>query len=239
MPITNIKKVFGETVKNRRSALGISQETLAERANLHRTYISDIERGTRNVSLENITRIAVALETSVHILFPQPTAVDASAVAAPSSGLVDVLLIEDNVDDIELTLNVFGQARFANHIEVVKDGQEALDYVFCQGRHTERSPDRFPGIILLDLFLPVLSGLEVLRQLKGDKRTRDIPVVVLTTSHVFDDFRACERLGAADYIMKPLDFKKLSQITPNLKLDWVLVKPAGQTPTDTGIEMRA
>jgi CheY-like chemotaxis protein/DNA-binding XRE family transcriptional regulator len=221
----DIKKLFGESVKRLRSSLGISQEVLAERADLHRTYISDVERGTRNLSLESITRLAAALEVAVPVLFPAIGELGDLSHAAAGMSLVEVLLVEDNPDDVELTRHFFGQARFANHIHVAADGQEALDYLFCQGVHVKRSGEAMPLLILLDLLLPKINGLEVLRQIKADKRTRDIPVIVLTTSHVFDDFKECDRLGAADYIMKPLDFKKLSQITPRLKLDWALVKP--------------
>ena len=221
----DIKKQFGESVKSLRSSLGISQETLAERADLHRTYISDVERGTRNLSLESIIRLAAALEVSVPVLFPQLADAGAINHLVDRVNLVDVLLVEDNPDDVELTRHFFGQARFVNRIHVVVDGQEALDYLFCQGEHARRPSGEMPLIILLDLKLPKVSGLEVLRQIKADKRTRDIPVIVLTTSHVFDDFKECDRLGAADYIMKPLDFRKLSQITPRLKLDWALLRP--------------
>lgn len=226
MATVDIKKLFGESVKRLRSGLGISQEILAERANLHRTYISDVERGTRNLSLESITRLAAALEVSVPVLFPQFGEVATVDHLSPGISLVDVLLVEDNPDDVELTRHFFGQARFANRIHVAADGQAALDYLFCQGDYTERSVAETPLIILLDLQLPKVSGIEVLRQIKLDKQLSEIPVVVLTTSHVFEDFKECEHLGAADYILKPLDFKKLSQITPRLKLDWALFRPA-------------
>jgi len=138
---------------------------------------------------------------------------------------VDILLVEDNADDVELTLHAFKKVRFANRVQVVTDGQEALDYLFCEGAHTDRAAGR-PQVVLLDLYLPKVSGLEVLRRLKADERTRDIPVVILTISQVFSDFSECQRLGAETYIIKPLNFQRLSQVTPRLQLDWALLKSA-------------
>lgn len=139
--------------------------------------------------------------------------------------LVDILLVEDNNDDVELTLHAFKQARFANRIQVASDGQEALDYLFCEGEYANR-PVGNPQIVLLDLYLPKVSGLDVLRRIKADERTRDIPVIILTISQVFSDFAECQRLGAETYVIKPLNFLRLSQVTPRLNLDWALLKPA-------------
>jgi CheY-like chemotaxis protein len=227
------KKSFGSTVKAWRKRLGISQEELAERADLHRTYVSDVERGARNLSLESITRMAHALEVSVAELFPADLPDGTMKTNGSSKELVDVLLVEDNRDDVDLTLHAFKQARFANRIQVVSDGQEALDYLFCQGSHAGRSTNH-PQIVLLDLYLPKVSGLDVLRRLKADERTRSVPVVILTISQVFSDFAECQRLGAETYIIKPLNFQRLSQITPRLNLDWALVRPVLSPPQSVG-----
>ena len=225
MPTVDVKKSFGSTVKAWRKRLGISQEQLAERADLHRTYVSDVERGARNLSLESITRVAQALRVGVAELFPAELPNGAPNGNGRNKDLVDVLLVEDNRDDVDLTLHAFKQARFANRVNVVSDGQEALDYLFCEGKYAGRSAGH-PQIVLLDLYLPKVSGLEVLRRLKTDERTRSLPVVILTISQVFSDFAECQRLGAETYIIKPLNFQRLSQITPRLNLDWALVKPA-------------
>jgi CheY-like chemotaxis protein/predicted XRE-type DNA-binding protein len=231
----DIKKTFGSSVRSWRKQLGLSQEELAERSDLHRTYISDVERGARNLSLESMTRLARALEIPVAALFP-PESPGGEAGAITNHGqnreFVDILLVEDNADDVALTLHAFKQARFANHVLVVSDGAEALDCVFCRGKYSDRRPEMRPQVVLLDLNLPKVSGLEVLRQIKADERTRLIPVVVLTVSEMFRDFEECERLGAESYIIKPLNFHRLSQITPRLNLDWALLKPdrAGLQP---------
>jgi CheY-like chemotaxis protein/predicted XRE-type DNA-binding protein len=220
---------FGASIKAWRKQQGFSQEKLAERANLHRTYISDVERGARNLSLESITRLADALGVPVAALFVHELA-DGKAGTTKTNGhgkeLVDILLVEDNADDVELTLHAFKQARFANRVHVVSDGQEALDYLFCSGKYSGRRPAEHPQIVLLDLYLPKIPGMEVLRRIKADDRTRMIPVVVLTISQVFSDFNECQRLGAETYLVKPLNFQRLSQVTPRLKLDWALLKPA-------------
>jgi CheY-like chemotaxis protein len=218
------KKTFGSTVKAWRKRLGISQEVLAERANLHRTYVSDVERGARNLSLESITRMAHALQVCVADLFPTEAPPGGNHRNGHQRDLVEVLLVEDNRDDVALAMHAFQQARFANRVHVANDGQEALDYLFCEDRFADRSKDR-PQIILLDLYLPKVSGLDVLRRLKSDDRTRGWPVIILTISQAFSDYAECQRLGVETYLLKPLNFQRLSQVTPRLNLDWALVKP--------------
>jgi len=227
MSKTDVKKAFGTSVRGWRNVLGISQEKLAERADLHRTYISDIERGARNLSLESIERLARALEISIPALFPQPRHHDGRTITGDNRGtnLVDILLVEDNADDVELTLNAFKKARFTNRIHVMNDGAEALDYIFCRGKHARRRAGEHPQIVLLDLNLPKVSGLEVLRRIKADKRTCEIPVVILTISEDRYDMAECRQLGADNYIVKPVDFERLSRRTPQLNLDWALLKP--------------
>jgi two-component system response regulator len=229
VPKTDIKKSFGTSVKGWRQQLGFSQEELAERADLHRTYISDVERGARNLSLESINKLARALDISVSALFPTEEKGDgiSGADAATDAGrnVVDILLVEDNANDIELTLQAFQKARFANRVQIARDGEEALDYLFYRGKFATRQESQHPQVILLDLKLPKVSGLEVLRAIKADKRTAAMAVVVLTVSDDSHDIAECLRLGAANYIVKPVNFVRLSQTTPSLNLEWILLKP--------------
>ncbi len=222
---TDLPKFLGQTVRRRRQALGFSQEELAWRADLHRTYVTDVERGARNLTMSTIDRLARALEVPLSSLLGE---VDTLRGMIKGNGhrakLVDILLVEDNPDDVKLTLNAFKIARFANRVHAVSDGQEALDYVFCTASYADRSSAEDPQLILLDLNLPKVSGMEVLRRLKGNQRTATIPIVILTVSHDSYDIEECHRLGAANYIVKPVDFQRLSLATPPLNLDWALLQ---------------
>ena len=218
--LTDIKNRFGTAVRSRRKHLGISQEELAGRAGLHRTYVADIERGARNLSLANIEKLAKALETSIPTLFAQ----DEPGPKSDATKLRDILLVEDNPDDIDLTLRAFKSASVANPVRVARDGAEALDFLFCTGAYSERKTEPPPHVVLLDLNLPKINGLEVLRRLKADSRTEAIPVVMLTASERDRDIDESRRLGAENYIVKPVDFHRFTQVTPQLKLSWSLVK---------------
>ena len=225
-----IKADFGASVKAQRVRLQLTQEELAERAGLHRTYITDIERGTRNLSLQSIERVARALELPLAALLHE---VDRARSAAPrasnSTGPVDILLVEDNERDEELTLRALRRARLANLIHVARDGVEALDYLFCTGRHSQRRSEDRPHLVLLDLKLPRLDGLGVLRRMKAEEATRCIPVVVLSVSNENDDIIRARHLGAEAYIVKPVDFQRLSRVTPDLNFSWTLQRlPAPQ-----------
>jgi CheY-like chemotaxis protein/DNA-binding Xre family transcriptional regulator len=224
----DVKKSFGSSVKTWRGRLGISQEELAERAGLHRTYISDIERGARNISLHNIDKLAAALEISVSTLFAYDRELPEAKLAANRLNpdeLVDILYVEDEPNDVELTLRALEAARITNRVYVAADGAEALDFLFRAGKHAHRHPADRPQVILLDLNLPRINGLEVLRRVKADPRTCSIPVVVLTVSKSSGDILASKQLGAEAYIVKPVDFQNLSQVTPQLCFQWALLKP--------------
>ena len=218
---TDVKKKFGAAVRLHRDQLGISQEELAGRAGLHRTYISDVERGARNVSLESIHRLAEALEVSLSVLFSRLEEAGKSPVLPEE--MVDILIVEDSSEDAELTIKALKEARITNRICVVRDGAVALDFLFCTGVYAHRKHNDRPQIILLDLGLPKVDGLEVLRQIKGDPRTRTIPVIVLTISSRDRDIAASRRLGAEAYIVKPVDFQNFSGVTPQLSLQWALL----------------
>lgn len=228
MSVSQITKRFGASVRGLRHSLGLSQEALAERADLHRTYIAGIERGGRNITLKSIEKLARALGVSAADLL---MAESGALISDPNRGqhngkIIDILLIEDNPDDAELTRQAFRRAKVANHLHVATDGAEALDYVFGTGTFEHRHPKK-PQLILLDLNLPKVSGLDVLRRLKRDPSTHHIPVIVLTVSQKDRDFEESQRLGAVTYIQKPVDFKSLTEATPQLQFQWALVQPNG------------
>lgn len=228
MATIDVKKLFGSSVRNWRGRLGISQEELGERAGLHRTYISDVERGARNISLESIEKLARALQVSVSTLVYQlngGASDKATATRFLADGLMDILFVEDEINDVELTLAALKSANITNQIHVVRDGAAALDYLFCAGEYAHRQRSDQPQMILLDLNLPKVGGLEVLERVKADPRTRSIPVVVLTASRYDRDIAISKELGAAAYIVKPVGFQNLSEVTLQLRLQWALLGP--------------
>jgi CheY-like chemotaxis protein len=136
---------------------------------------------------------------------------------------VEILLVEDSPDDVELTLHALRQEKLANHIEVARDGEEALDYLFCRGPYAQRSFEQPPRVVLLDLKLPKVDGMEVLREIKKDPRTKAIPVVILTASREELDVANGYCLGANGYIQKPVDFDSFRNIVKQLGLYWLVV----------------
>jgi two-component system response regulator len=136
---------------------------------------------------------------------------------------VDILLVEDNADDAELTTTALKTSNLTNRIFVVEDGAEAIDFLFCQGKYAERSFSHSPKVVLLDLKLPKVSGLEVLRTLKMDDRTRSIPVVIVTSSREDPDIKEAYALGANSYIVKPIDFESFADAVNKLGLYWLLL----------------
>jgi CheY-like chemotaxis protein/DNA-binding XRE family transcriptional regulator len=226
MQPADVQKGFGAEVKRRRVQLGISQEKLAERANLHRTYVSDVEAGKRNPSLASIQRLTLALGASLGAIFASVEDGKKTDGESHSPKLGDILLVEDNHKDIELTLAAFRQAKLTNPIQVIHDGIEALDYVFCRGNYAKRPRTDRPQVVLLDLHLPKIHGLEVLRRIKSDEFARKIPVVVLTASQRDDHIQEALRLGAQSYIVKPVDFQNFSQSTSKLSFRWAMLNPA-------------
>lgn len=139
------------------------------------------------------------------------------------NNIVEVLMVEDTAADAELAIRALRKRGLANHLVWVKDGAEAIDFIFAQGVYAGRNRDNAPKIILLDLRLPKLSGVEVLRILKADERTKKIPVVVLTSSKEEVDLDACYALGANSYIAKPVDFDEFSRVVGELGLYWLLI----------------
>jgi len=136
---------------------------------------------------------------------------------------IEILLVEDNPQDVELTLRALKKHNLANRVHVIKDGAEALDYIFASGAYEGRDIGNTPKVILLDLKLPKVDGLEVLREVKADERTKTIPVVVLTSSREEKDMVESYKLGVNSYIVKPVDFKKFIDAVGDLGLYWLLL----------------
>lgn len=140
-----------------------------------------------------------------------------------TSRQVEILLVEDNPDDVELTMHALRKENLANSIHVARDGEEALEFLFCNGVHGDRSFEPPPKLILLDLKLPKVDGMEVLKRLKADARTRTIPVVILTSSKEERDLVNGYNLGANSYIQKPVDFDQFRQTVKSVGLYWLVI----------------
>ena len=140
-----------------------------------------------------------------------------------SSGDHDILLVEDNQDDVDLALHALRRENLANRIFVARDGEEALDFLFCRGMFTHRSFDHPPKLVLLDLKLPKVDGMEVLKQVKSDPRTKTIPVVIMTSSKEERDVMVGYNQGANSYIQKPVDFDQFRETVKRVGLYWLVI----------------
>ncbi|MBK1877062.1 response regulator [Pelagicoccus mobilis] len=134
-----------------------------------------------------------------------------------------ILLVEDNPDDVELTLRAFKKQGLVNQIDVVNDGQDALDYLFRKGRFAGKVTSPLPSLVLLDLNLPRVDGIEVLKQIRSERKTRCVPVTILTTSREEEDLSMSYELGANSYIRKPVDFHQFTEAVKQLGFYWLLL----------------
>jgi CheY-like chemotaxis protein len=196
--------------------------------------VADVERGSRNPSLASIAKLARALKVSLSELFSTRMGTRSSVIRRPSTNgganggwnghLAEILLVEDNGADAELAVRALKKCNLHNRIHLVRDGYEALDFIFRAGIYARRPVIKGSLVILLDLNLPGLDGLEVLRRIKSDSRSRTIPVVILTVSQRSKDIAESRRLGADDYIVKPVDFEQFGPTMPRVGFHWVLLE---------------
>ena len=136
---------------------------------------------------------------------------------------IEILLVEDNPADAELALHALRKSKMANHIQVLQDGAEALEFLFCRGPFANRSFVSPPRLVLLDLKLPKVDGLQVLREVKSDARTRAIPIIILTSSKEDRDLVTSYTLGVNSYIQKPVNFNEFQEVVRQLGMYWLLV----------------
>lgn len=136
---------------------------------------------------------------------------------------VEILLVEDNPNDAELTLRALKKNNLANRVFHAKDGEEAIEFIFAEGKYAERSIENTPKVILLDLKLPKVNGIEILERIKADERTKNIPVVVLTSSREDTDLLKCYELGVNSYIVKPVEFENFVKAVSDLGFYWLLL----------------
>ncbi len=136
---------------------------------------------------------------------------------------IEILIIEDNMADAEMTIRALKRSKLANSLLHVQDGEEGLDYIFCRGKYAGRHIENAPRVILLDLKMPKVNGIEVLQQVKGDERTKSIPVVMLTSSKEDPDIKTCYKLGVNSYVVKPVVFDSFAKAISELGLYWMIV----------------
>jgi CheY-like chemotaxis protein len=136
---------------------------------------------------------------------------------------VEILLVEDNHSDAEMTMRALRKSNFLNKLYWVKDGVEALEFVRCEGEYEGRNPHQLPKLLLLDLKMPRLDGLDVLRELKGDERTREIPIVAMTSSNQEGDLTECYRLGVNGFVTKPVQFGSFVEAVAQIGMFWLCV----------------
>jgi len=148
-----------------------------------------------------------------------------------NSNEIDILLVDDSQDDIDLTLHALRAENLANHVFIARDGEEALDFLFCSGPHTDRSFDHPPKLVLLDLKMPKVDGMQVLKRVKGDARTKTIPVVLMTSSREERDMLGGYDLGVNSYLQKPVDFDDFRKMVKLLGLYWLVTN---QPPVTNG-----
>lgn len=136
---------------------------------------------------------------------------------------IDILLIEDNPNDVELTLHALRKHHLANHIHVINDGEEAVEYIFCKGKYADRDQFQTPKVIFLDLKLPKVDGIEILKMIKNDPRTKKIPVIILTSSKEERDIMTSYESGANSFIVKPVNFENFVTSIGDLGLYWLVL----------------
>jgi two-component system, response regulator len=146
------------------------------------------------------------------------------------NGPIEILLVEDNKSDAKLTMRALEKGHIVNRVQHVIDGQAALDYLFCEGQFEGRDPKRAPRVVLLDIKLPKVDGLEVLRRIRADPRTESVPVVLLTSSNQDRDIAEGYSLHANSYIVKPVDFMQFSEAVKSIGMYWLLVNTPPPAP---------
>lgn len=228
-----LRQFVGAVIRDARWELDFTQEELASRSGLHRTYITDVETGKRNISIESLEKIAAALNTPLSTLFQKLEEKQTQPLhlvhrvplnKTPVTRQIEILLVDDDISFIELTLHSFREANLKNVVHVARDGAEALEFIFATGDYENRKPPLTSLLIFLDLKLPKISGIEVLSKIRSSESTKDIPVIITTSSQSTSDFIKINELGIKYYLTKPINFSELTNIVSSYGLQWLLLE---------------
>lgn len=142
---------------------------------------------------------------------------------------IEILIVEDSVEDAQLMLRSLKKHNLANNVVILEDGQEALDYLFCEGAYSDRNCSPIPNVVFLDLKLPKVNGIQVLERLKSSPRTKSLPVVVVTSSQEEPDLKVCYDLGVNSYVVKPVDFESFIKVISDLGFYWLVINKSKVT----------
>ena len=223
-----VRKAFGRAVRAWRNELDLSQEELAGRAELHRTYVADVERGARNLSLVSMTKLARALRVPISELFRMMEERESRPHDTWAGGswrhLPRILLIGPDRDEIEQIVIAFSHAQVVNPVDSVYDAAGAANYLFRATRSKHRHPPPVPVLILLDLSVPDPSASHLLRQIGSNARTKSTPTLVVSSSESNPQIAQSCRLGAAGHLVKPIDGHQLRQFARESKLRLALLE---------------
>lgn len=219
----NLSAGLAEVLRQQRLSLGLNQTQLAKRAGLNRSYVSEVERGCQNITIETLSRLANALEVSVLSLVEQANRSVRSLVRP-----IEILLIEDNEADIYILKHSLGNLKAPTNLQVARDGKEALEIIASINREDSQIPD----LILLDLNLPKRSGHEILQKVKSEEsRCSQVPVVVLSTSNDRDDIEKSYALNANTFITKPLNQKDFENAIAVVIEYWFVIAQSSKRQT--------
>jgi two-component system, response regulator len=222
---------FGAVVRSQRLSAGLSQEELAHRSGLHRTYVTDVERGARNPSLNSIKKLSDALGMPLGGLFglveeadrrEHQTAASSHQENASPHKPAAILIAAENSSNADTVIRVLSENNIVNNVHVVHDGAEAMDYVFCTGAYKKRDFLETPGLVLLDLRLGKIDAFTILAKIRDNPLTRPIPVVALGAQSDQDLAKARQH-GVTEFIVAPFDFPKFALASAQLGFQWTLV----------------
>jgi CheY-like chemotaxis protein/DNA-binding XRE family transcriptional regulator len=228
---------FGKFVREERKKLGISQEELAERSGLHRTYITDVERGVRNMTFESALKLTGSLDLSFQDFFAEfrrwnDARVSTASASIPETSPADILIVEDDPKDAELTIVGLQRNALVNRIAIASTGRDALQLLHGRRDDMNVKDTISPRVVLLDLRLPDIDGIEVLRRIRSHQRTRTLPVVILTSSRSDLDFHESVSVGVSGYLTKPIDWVEFSLMMPKFGFRWLLLDGRHSFKTD-------